>query len=64
MTHDDILELREALRLFAKEREWDQFHSPKNLPMALCVEAAELLEQFQSLTEGSGSPSPMTRSSS
>lgn len=44
-------ELRAALRRFAAERDWDQFHSPKNLAMALSVEAAELLEQFQWLTE-------------
>jgi dCTP diphosphatase len=51
MTDAAIRELTEALRLFAKERDWDQFHSPKNLAMALSVEAAELLEQFQWLTE-------------
>jgi dCTP diphosphatase len=39
------------LRRFAAEREWEQFHSPKNLAAALTVEAAELLEQFQWLTE-------------
>lgn len=39
------------LRDFARERDWDQFHSPKNLAMALTVEAAELLEIFQWLTE-------------
>lgn len=44
-------ELRDALREFAKDRDWDQFHSPKNLAMALSVEAAELLEHFQWLTE-------------
>ena len=43
--------LRDALRQFAAERDWDQFHSPKNLAMALSVEAAELLEHFQWLTE-------------
>ena len=43
--------LMEALRVFAKERDWDQFHSAKNLAMALSVEAAELLEHFQWLTE-------------
>ncbi|APV51001.1 nucleotide pyrophosphohydrolase [Betaproteobacteria bacterium GR16-43] len=43
--------LKEHLREFAREREWDQFHSPKNLAMALSVEAAELLEIFQWLTE-------------
>lgn len=43
-------ELRDSLRQFAAERDWDQFHSPKNLAMALSVEAAELLERFQWLT--------------
>lgn len=42
--------LRDALRRFAAAREWEQFHTPKNLAMALAVEAAELLEQFQWLT--------------
>lgn len=36
----DLLQLRDALRKFAAEREWDQFHSPKNLAMALAVGAA------------------------
>lgn len=48
---DQLLELRDALREFARAREWDQFHSPKNLASALSVEAAELLEHFQWLTE-------------
>ena len=43
--------LKIKLREFAKERDWGQFHSPKNLSMALTVEAAELLEKFQWLTE-------------
>jgi len=43
--------LRDDLRRFAAERDWDQFHSPKNLAMALSVEAAELLERFQWMTE-------------
>ena len=43
--------LREQLRAFAAERDWDQFHSPKNLAMALAAEAGELLEIFQWLTE-------------
>ena len=47
----EINELQKQLREFATEREWDQFHSPKNLSMALNVEAAELLECFQWLTE-------------
>ena len=47
----DIESLQAALRLFAQERHWEQFHSPKNLASALSVEAAELLEHFQWLTE-------------
>jgi dCTP diphosphatase len=43
--------LRDDIRKFAEERDWDQFHSPKNLAAALVVEAAELLENFQWLTE-------------
>lgn len=43
--------LRDALRAFTEERDWNQFHSPKNLAMALSVEAAELLEVFQWVTE-------------
>jgi dCTP diphosphatase len=46
-----LAQLRNALRQFAAERDWDQFHSPKNLASALSVEAAELLERFQWLTE-------------
>ena len=44
-------ELTHNLRKFAKDRDWDQFHSPKNLAMALSVEVAELVEHFQWLTE-------------
>ena len=44
---DSIETLRSALRRFAAERDWDQFHLPKNLAIALSVEAAELLEHFQ-----------------
>jgi NTP pyrophosphatase (non-canonical NTP hydrolase) len=43
--------LRDQLRAFAAARDWDQFHSPKNLAMALSAEAGELLEIFQWLTE-------------
>ena len=49
--HNDLAQLQDALRIFADERDWDQFHSPKNLASALSVESAELLEQFQWLTE-------------
>ena len=48
----ELAELAARLREFAEERDWEQFHSPKNLSMALAVEAAELLEHFQWLTEG------------
>ena len=47
----DLQLLRDKLRTFAEARDWDQFHSPKNLSMALMVEAAELMEHFQWLTE-------------
>ena len=47
----ELERLREQLRDFAAARDWDQFHSPKNLAMALAVEAGELLETFQWLTE-------------
>lgn len=43
--------LQRRLHDFARERDWEQFHSPKNLSMALTVEAAELQEIFQWLTE-------------
>ena len=43
--------LVERVRGFAADRDWDQFHSPKNLSMALIAEAAELVEHFQWLTE-------------
>jgi NTP pyrophosphatase (non-canonical NTP hydrolase) len=51
LTDGDIAALQEKLRAFAKERDWEQFHSPKNLSMALTVEAGELQEIFQWLTE-------------
>jgi dCTP diphosphatase len=47
----DLQELKERVRAFVAERDWDQFHSPKNLAMALSVEASELVELFQWLTE-------------
>jgi NTP pyrophosphatase (non-canonical NTP hydrolase) len=48
---DELRPLIQALRTFAKERDWGQFHSPKNLACALSVEASELLEHFQWLTD-------------
>jgi dCTP diphosphatase len=51
MPQSDRLEkLRDELRRFAAGRDWDQFHTPKNLAIAVSVEAAELLEHFQWLT--------------
>jgi len=48
---DPLRDLRDELRAFAAARDWDQFHSPRNLAAALAVEAAELLEPFQWLSE-------------
>ena len=44
-------ELAKKLRKFAEQRDWEQFHSPKNLAMALSVEVAEIVEHFQWLTQ-------------
>ena len=48
---DRVEELSQRLAEFARARDWEQFHSPKNLSMALIAEAAELVEHFQWLTE-------------
>lgn len=42
-----LSDLREIVRQFVDERDWRQFHSPKNLSMSLAIEAAELMEHFQ-----------------
>ena len=47
----ELDQLRDRVRAFAAERDWDQFHSPKNLAMALAAESGEMLEIFQWLTE-------------
>jgi NTP pyrophosphatase (non-canonical NTP hydrolase) len=47
----DIKSIQQKLEEFANERDWNQFHTPKNLSMAISVEAAELQEIFQWLTE-------------
>ena len=47
---NDIEQLTTAIREFARERDWERFHTPKNLAMALSVEVAELVELFQWLT--------------
>ena len=51
MTQEMLDELRTSLRAFAVERDWEKFHSPKNLTMALSAEAGELVEVFQWLTQ-------------
>lgn len=47
VTSDSLHQLRERINAFVAERDWAQFHTPKNLAMAMIVEAAELVEQFQ-----------------
>ena len=54
-------QIKIQLREFASERDWDQFHSPKNLAMALIVEAAELVEHFQWLTEDQSQTLPLEK---
>ena len=59
MTPPDTLEsLRDALREFAAERDWDQFHVPKNLAMSVMIEAAELGEHFQWCATGAARELP------
>ena len=59
---DSLEALRDAQRAFVAERDWDRFHTPKNLAAALAVEAAELLEPFQWLTaEESAQLTPQQR---
>ncbi|HKQ23236.1 MAG TPA: nucleotide pyrophosphohydrolase [Burkholderiales bacterium] len=49
-TSDSLSDLRMRLRQFAAERDWEQFHVPKNLAMSVAIEAAEIMEHFQWLT--------------
>lgn len=51
MPRDSLDDLNSQLLAFARERDWEQFHSPKNLSMALAGESGELLEHFQWLSE-------------
>jgi dCTP diphosphatase len=50
MKKTELNSLRDALRKFAAARDWDQFHTPKNLAAAMAVEASEVLEHFQWLS--------------
>tara|TARA_B100000965_G_scaffold392819_1_gene402838 strand:- start:959 stop:1318 length:360 start_codon:yes stop_codon:yes gene_type:complete len=53
----EVVQIQKVLRSFAAERDWEQFHNPKNLAMALAGEAGELLAEFQWLSpEQSASP--------
>jgi len=62
MTQQNLSTLRDAIRDFAQARDWAQFHTPKNLVMALSVETAELMEHFQWLTgEQSQQLAPQTK---
>ena len=58
MPPDSLDELNATLLAFARERDWEQFHSPKYLSMALAGEAGELLEHFQWLTEAQSADLP------
>ncbi len=61
MPADTLESLRDAQRAFVAERDWDRFHTPKNLACALSVEAAELLEHFQWLTDAEAGALPPER---
>lgn len=58
---DSLEQLRRRLAAFAAERDWDQFHSPKNLSMALIAECAELVEHFQWLSESQSRALPESK---
>ena len=58
MPRDSLDDLNAKLLAFARERDWEQFHSPKNLSMALAGEAGELLEHFQWLSEAQSAALP------
>ena len=58
MSSSDIDTLTRRLREFADARDWEQFHSPKNLTMALSVEVAEIVEHFQWLSEAQSNELP------
>lgn len=49
-TQTTLHDLKEKMATFVREREWEKFHTPKNLSMSIAIEAAELMEHFQWLT--------------
>ena len=61
MDNDSLDDIKLRLREFAEDRDWEQFHSPKNLSMALIAEAAELIEHFQWLTQEQSSKLPAVK---
>lgn len=46
----NLQEIKDKIRAFIKERDWEKYHSPKNISMSIAIEAAELMEHFQWLT--------------
>jgi dCTP diphosphatase len=56
-----VNDLSDPIRAFIEERDWEQFHSPKNLAMALSVEVAEVVEHFQWLLSSTSSGLPRSR---
>lgn len=61
MQQDSLDELNRRLKDFARERNWEQFHSPKNLSMAMIAECAELVEHFQWLSEAQSEDLPTAK---
>jgi dCTP diphosphatase len=57
-TPDSLETLRARIAAFAAERDWEQFHNPKNLSMSVAIEAAELMEHFQWLTPAQAADLP------
>ena len=53
---DRLAELQDAVEAFVAEREWAQFHTPKNLAMSVAIEAAEIMEHFQWCTAEESAP--------
>ncbi len=60
-TSDSLDDLRMRLRQFAAQRDWEQFHVPKNLAMSVAIEAAEIMEHFQWLTPEESATLPAPR---
>ena len=60
-TADSLTQLNRRLKAFAQVRNWEQFHSPKNLAMALIAECAELVEHFQWLSEAQSAQLPLEK---